>query len=90
MIQKGISKKLQPIRKKHYQIIEKLTDVTYKLTDHNQKGSYNIKKNLLPYYPKEYALREQTQLYSFTGLHIFDKITESNDQQKTTDFSYLP
>ena len=26
------------------------------------------RNNLLPYYPKEYALRELTQLYSFTGL----------------------
>ena len=90
MIQKRISKKLLPIRKKPYQIIEKLADVTYKLTDHNQKGIVQYKNNLLSYYPKEYALRELTQLYSFTGLHIFDKITESNDQEKTTDFCYLP
>ena len=90
MIQKGISKKLLPIRKKPYQIIEKLADVTYKLTDHNQKGIVQHKNNLLSYYPKEYALRDITQLYSFTGLHIFDKITESNDQEKTTDFCYLP
>ena len=90
MIQKGISKKLLPIRKEPYQIIEKLADVTYKLIDHNQKGIVQHKNNLLPYYPKEYALRELTQLYFFTGLHIFDKITESNDRQKTTDFCYLP
>ena len=31
--QKGISKKLQPLRKGPYQIIDKPTDVTYKLTD---------------------------------------------------------
>ena len=24
----------------------------------------------MPYYPKEYALRELTQLYSFTGLKV--------------------
>ena len=24
----------------------------------------------MPYYPKEYALREVTQLYSFTGLKV--------------------
>ena len=35
--QKGISKKLQPLRKGPYQIIAKPTDVTYKLTDSNQK-----------------------------------------------------
>ena len=28
------------------------------------------RNNLLPYYPKEYALRELTQLYSFTGLKV--------------------
>ena len=31
--QKGISKKLQPLRKGPYQIIDKLNEVTYKLTD---------------------------------------------------------
>ena len=86
MTPKGISKKLLPIRKEPYQIIEKLADVTYKLIDHSQKGIVQHKNNLLPYYPKEYALRELTQLYSFTGLHIFDKITESNDQKKQQTF----
>ena len=42
------------------------------------------RNNLLPYYPKEYALRELTQLYSFTGLKIIQnephlKNTEQND-----------
>ena len=68
--QKGISKKLQPPRKGPYQIIAKPTDVTYKLTDSNQKEIVRHRNNLLPYYPKEYALRELTQLYSFTGLKI--------------------
>ena len=49
--QKGISKKLQPLRKGPYQMIDKPTDVKYKLTD----------SSLLPYYPKEYALRKLTQ-----------------------------
>ena len=35
--QKGISKKLQPLPKGPYQIIDKLTDVTYKLTDLSKK-----------------------------------------------------
>ena len=39
--QKGISKKLQPLRKGPYQIIDKSTDVTYKLTDLNKKKSFN-------------------------------------------------
>ena len=68
--QKGISKKLQPLRKGPYQIIAKPTDVTYKLTDSNQKEIVQHRNNLLPYYPKEYALREITQLYSFTGLKV--------------------
>ena len=41
---------------------------------------------MLPYYPKEYALPELTQLYSFTGLKVVEKNTqieqeanESND-----------
>ena len=68
--QKGIYKKLQPPRKEPYQIIAKPTDVTYKLTDSNQKEIFQHRNNLLPYYPKEYALREITQLYSFTSLKV--------------------
>ena len=60
--QKEISKKLQPLRKGPYQIIDKPTDVTYKLTDTNKKEIIQHQNNLLPYYPKEYALRELTQL----------------------------
>ena len=44
------------------------------------------RNNLLPYYPKEYALRELTQLYSFTGLkviqnhlHTENEINKQND-----------
>ena len=39
--QKGISKKLQPLRKGPYQIITKPTDVTYKITDSDKKKSFN-------------------------------------------------
>ena len=63
--QKGISKKIQPIQKGQYQIIDKPTEVTYKLTDSNKKEIVQHRNNLLPYYPKEYALREFTQLYIF-------------------------
>ena len=35
-----------------------------------QKEIVQHRNNLLPYYPKEYALRELTQLYSFTGLKV--------------------
>ena len=68
--QKGISKKLQPLRKGPYQIIAKPTEVTYKLTDPIKKEIVQHRNNLLPYYPKEYALRELTQLYSFTGIKV--------------------
>ena len=84
--QKGISEKLQPLCKGPYQIIAKPTDVTYKITDSDQKEIVQHKNNLLPYYPKDYALRELTQLYSFTGLkviqnhpHTENEINEQND-----------
>ena len=84
--QKRISKKLQPLRKGSYQIIAKTTDATYKITDSDQKEIVQHRNNLLPYYPKEYALRELTQLYSFTGLkviqnhpHTEKEINEQND-----------
>ena len=83
--QKGISKKLQPNRKGPYQIIDKTTDKTYKLTDSSKKEIVQHRNNLLPYYPKEYALRELTQLYSFTCLHIVQNNprTEQNQNVKT-------
>ena len=84
--QKGISKKLQPLQKVPYQIFAKPTDVIYKITDPNQKEIVQHRNYLLPYYPKEYALRELTQLYSFTGLkvirnhpHTEKEINEQND-----------
>ena len=60
--QKGISIKLQPLRKGPYHIIDKPTDVTYKTTDLNKKEIVHHRNNLIPYYPKEYALRELTHL----------------------------
>ena len=61
--QKGNSKMLQSFRKGPYQIIDKPTDVTYKLTDSSKKRIVQLRNNLLPYYQKEYALRELTQFY---------------------------
>ena len=85
-IKKGISKKLQPLRKRPYQIIDKPTEVTYKLTDSSKKEVIQHHNNLLPYYPKEYALRELTQLYSSTGLHIVQNNPqiEQNQNVNTT------
>ena len=84
--QKGISKKLQPLQKGPYQIIDKTTDVTYKLTDLNKNEIVQHRNNLLRYYPKEYALRELTQLYSFTGLKVIQNYSKS-DQNQNTDIS---
>ena len=47
--QKGVSKKLQPLRKGSYQIIAKPTEVTYKLTDSTKKEIVQHRNNLLPY-----------------------------------------
>ena len=80
--QKGISKKLQPLRKGPYQIIAKPTDVTYKITDLEQKEIVQHRNNLLPYYPKEYALRELTQLYSFTGLKVIQNNPHTVNETK--------
>ena len=80
--QKGISKKLQPLRKGPYQIIAKPTDVTYKITDSEQKEIVQHRNNLLPYYPKEYALRELTQLYSFTGLKVIQNYPHTENKTK--------
>ena len=80
--QKGISKKLQPLRKGPYQIIAKPTDVTYKITDSDQKEIVQHRNNLLPYYSKEYALRELTQLYSFTGLKVIQNNPHTENETK--------
>ena len=37
----------------------------------------------MPYYPKEYALRDLTQLYSFTGLKIVQNNSETEQNQNT-------
>ena len=84
--QNGISKKLQPLRKRPYPIIDKPTEITYKLTELNKNEIVQHRNNLLPYYPNEYALREKTQLYSFTGLHIVQNNPqiEQNQNANTT------
>ena len=81
--QKGISKKLQLLRKGPYQIIDKPTDVRYKLTDLNRKEIVQHRNNLLPYYPKEYELRELTQLYSFTRLRVIQNSSRQIQNQST-------
>ena len=80
--QKGISKKLQPLRKGPYQIIAKPTDVTYKITDSDKKEIVQHRNNLLPYHPKEYALRELTQLFSLQVYKLFKMTHIRKIQQK--------
>ena len=80
---KKFLKKLQSLRKGPHQIIDKPTDITYKLTDLNKKEIVQHRNNLLPYYPKEYALRELAQLYSFTGLKVIQNSSEQNQNQST-------
>ena len=83
--QKGISKKLQPLQKGPYQKTAKPTDVTYKLTDSTKKEIIQHRNNLLPYYPKEYAFCELTQLYSFTGLKVIQNHTHTEKETNVQD-----
>ena len=62
-------------------MIDKPSEVTYKLTDLNKKEIVQHRSNLLPYCPKEYALRELTQLYSFTVLHIVQNNPQIDENQ---------
>ena len=83
--QKGIFKKLQPPQKGPYQIIAKPTDVTYKLRDSTKKEIIQPRNILLPYYPKKYALRELTQLFSFTGLKVIQNHTHTEKETNVQD-----
>ena len=47
----------------------------------NKKEIVQHRNNLLPYYRKEYAPRELTQLYSFTGLKVFRNSSEQHKNQ---------
>ena len=85
--QKGISKKLKPLRKGPYQIIDKPTDVKYKLIDSNKKEIVQHQNNHLPYYPKEYALRELSQLYFFTGRKVVQNNSDSKQNQNIDIYS---
>ena len=70
---------------KDYTIIAKPTEVTYKLTDSTKKKIVQHRNNLLPYYPKEYALSELTQLYSFTGLKVVQNNTQTEQNETVHD-----
>ena len=90
VIQKRIPKKLQPIRKGPFQTIDKPTDAAYKLIDSNEeKKIFQHRHNCLSYYPKEYALRAFTQLFSFTGLKVVNN-NSGNSQKQTIDTNCSP
>ena len=50
---------------------------------------FNIETIFLPYYLKEYALRELTKLYSFTELKIVHNNSDNN-QKQTINTHFLP
>ena len=81
IIQKGILKKLQPIQKDHFKVYKNLqtSHINLYIT---KKEIFQHRKNLFSYYPKEYDLCKLIQLDSFRKLHIVDKTTETNSQQK--------
>ena len=56
--------------------------MSHKITDSEQKEIVQHRNNLLPYYPKEYALRELTQLYSFTGLKVIQNNPHTENETK--------
>ena len=76
---------MQQLRKGLYEIIDKPTEVTYKFTDSTKKEIVQHRNNLLPYYPKEYAQRKLTQLYSITGLKIVRNNTQTEQNQTVYD-----
>ena len=71
---KGISYDLLAIRKGPFQVTDQPTDVTYKLIDSIEKEKVQHRNILLPIYQKQHALRELTQLYTFTGLKLLTTI----------------
>ena len=66
-----------------YQVIDNPTDVNNKFTEINKKEIVQHRNNLLSHYPKEYSLRELTQIYSFTGVKIIQVSSEQNPTQST-------
>ena len=55
--------------------------MTYKLIELNKKEIVQHRNNLLPYYPKEYALCELTHLYSFTRLKNVQNYSDHKQNQ---------
>ena len=66
--QKGISKKLQPLRKGPYQKIAKPTEVTYKVTDSTKKENCSTSKQFTTLLPERVRL---TRINSIIFFHRF-------------------
>ena len=77
--QKGISKKLQPLRKEPNQIIDKPTDVTYKLTESTKKEIIQHRNNLLPLPPKRIRI---TRINSIIFFYRFKNYSKSYTYRK--------
>ena len=76
-----MSKKLQLLQKGPYQIIDKPTDLKFKQSNLNKKEIVQHRINFST--SKEYALRELTQLSSFTGLKVIQNSSEQHQKQST-------
>ena len=62
-----------------------IPNLTYKLRDSTKKEIVQHRNILLPYYPKKYALRELTQLYSFIGLKVIPNNTQIEQGTNVND-----
>ena len=80
--QKRVSKKLQPLRKGSYQIIDKTTDVTYKLTDVNKKNRSTSKQSLT-LLPERVRPSRTYSKYAFTGLKVIQSNSDHKQNQST-------
>ena len=76
--QTGISKKLQPLRKGPYQIIDKPTEVTYKSTDSNKKEIVQHRNNLLP---------KRIRTPRFNSIIFFNRLTHRSKQPVIPNFN---
>ena len=70
------------MKKKHHQITDKTTDLTFKLINLNRKENTQQRNQLLPYHTKRYDLRKITQFHSFIGLQIVESTSDINNQKK--------
>ena len=71
--QKGISKKLQPLRKGPYQIIAKPTDVTYKITDSDKKEIVQHRNKPITLLPKRIRTPRTNSIIFFYRFKSYSK-----------------